>query len=283
MKKTIQLIIVLLIASNTFAQNTFDKSVNEASTDLADKLVLKNKKKIVVLYVTDLNKTQTVAGKYIADVISVNIVNNAGNFEVFDRENLSGIAEAKKMIAEGYIDVDKAKALGKMLSVEVIIIGSYTVLSNTLKLTLKALDSNTGLVIAATGKELPIDSDAGALLGINIETNRSRNNSNRGVNNQGTANKDCEINNTGEYCFTNNTSHQLRVTVNPTGIMDYKELTLEVGQTQCFYNLRAQPHNYHIQQLGVVPRITRSYDPPRIERQGQISVEKCKSKTFVIN
>ena len=292
MKKCNQLIILLLIASNTFAQSAIDKSVSEASTDLSNKLILKNKKKIVVLYITDIGKTQTTAGKYIADVISDNIVNNAGNFEVFDRENLLGIAEAKKLIAEGYIDVEKAKALGQMLSVEVIIVGNYTVLSNTLKLTLKALDSNTGFVIASTMKDLPIDLDAGALLGINVETNGTKNNSNRGFNNRPlnsnenynnpeTVNKDCEKNNTGDYCFTNNTQNQATVTLLPTRISDYKYLTLEAGQTQCFYNLQVQSYDYVLQ---VVDGLTtsRSGRVMPTERRGQIFVEKCKSKTFDI-
>ena len=279
MRKCFQFIILFLIASYSFPQSAFDKSVSEASNDLANKLILKNKKKIVVLYVTDLNKTQTVAGKYIADVISVDIVNNAGNFEVFDRENLTGIAEAKKLIAEGYIDVEKAKALGKMLSVEVIIIGNYTVLSNTIKLTLKAFDSNTGLVIAATGKELPIDSDAGALLGINVEGNGSRNISNRGFNNRPlnsnetynnpeTVNKDCEINNTGDYCFTNNRQYLIGIDI--YGDRHYS-FNLEAGQTQCFYNIKAQ--NYYYRFVNAYVNYT---------REGQILVEKCKSKTFVI-
>ena len=102
------IIVFLLISTfNAYSQNTFDKSLNEISIDIAGKLSQKGKKKIVVLYVTDINKSQTVAGKYMADVISVNIVNDQGNFEVFDRENLSGIVEAKKMMAEGYIDATK--------------------------------------------------------------------------------------------------------------------------------------------------------------------------------
>ncbi|MBK6903351.1 MAG: hypothetical protein IPH04_11225 [Saprospirales bacterium] len=123
---------------------------------------------------------------------------------VFDRENLSGIAEANKMIAEGFIDVNKAKELGKLLSVDAIIIGNYTVLSNTIKLTIKALDSSNG---CCHRKDLPIDGDAGALLGINVPSsgggvdnnaNRGFNrplNSNEQYNNPETVNKECETKN----------------------------------------------------------------------------------------
>ncbi|HRQ30926.1 MAG TPA: CsgG/HfaB family protein [Saprospiraceae bacterium] len=224
MKTFLSIVIIAFFISSSLSQSTFDKSLNEISDEMAIKLSEKNKKKIVVLYVTDINKSQTVAGKYMADVISVHIVNNPGNFEVFDRENLSGIVEAKKMIAEGYIDANQAKQLGKILAVDAIIIGNYTVLSSTLKLTMKALDVNSGFVIAAGMKDLPINADVGALLGINsgpasndLNANRGFNNrpmnSNESYNNPETVNKKCETDNTGDYCFTNSTNFKLKILV----------------------------------------------------------------------
>lgn len=210
MKKLFFLILIDVFSLSIAAQSAFDKALEVISLDLATKLDQKEKKKVVVLYITDIQKTQTVAGKYLADQISVNIVNHPGNFMVFDRENLSGIAEANKLIAEGYIDVDKAKELGRILSVDAIIIGNYTVLSNTIKLTLKALDSSNGFVIAASVNDMPIDGDAGALLGINVPStggnvnaeNRGFNrplNSNEQYNNPGTVSHECETKNLGIF------------------------------------------------------------------------------------
>jgi hypothetical protein len=288
MKNFLIILCFSLITYSVFSQSTFDKSLNEVSADLAGKLSQKNKKKIVVLYVTDISKSQTVAGKYIADVISVNIVNDQGNFEVFDRENLSGIAEAKKLIAEGYIDADKVKELGKLLSVDAIIIGNYTVLTTTLKLTLKALDVNNGFVIAATMKDLPINEDAGTLLGINVgvidnNSNKGFNsrplNSNESYNNPGTVNSECKEKNTGDYCFINATDHQIQVDIdyrsnNSCITSDDLTMTLAPQQTQCFYNLKAVPWFYFVFDEKH-PRCTPA-------QEGQINVEQCKSKTFVI-
>jgi len=285
MKKVLILVCFSFIFCSAFSQSTFDKSLNEVSADIAGKLSQKNKKKIVVLYVTDINKAQTVAGKYIADVISVNIVNDQGNFEVFDRENLSGIVEAKKMIAEGYIDANKAKELGRILAVDAIVIGNYTVLTTTLKLTLKALDVNSGFVIAATMKDLPITTDAGALLGITVgtgdnNTNKGFNNrplnSNESYNNPETVNKDCESKNTGDYCFINNTNKVMYVTVFREGEGTLGEIAVEIGQTQCFYDIKATSYKY------VIGSKRWTWYMRDAERNGQIIVEKCKSKTFVI-
>jgi TolB-like protein len=164
MNKLILLFFVLFMPFYSFSQTELDKSLNAISTDLAEKLRAINKKKIVVLYITDINKTQTNTGKYLADAVSLDILNNPGGFQVFDRDNLDAIAGAKKLIAEGYIDAAKAKELGEMLSVEVIIVGTYTVLSNSIKLTLKALDVTSGFVVAGLGRDLPLDADTRILL-----------------------------------------------------------------------------------------------------------------------
>lgn len=288
MKKILLLVCFSLIFSTAFTQSTFDKSLNELSADIAGKLSQKNKKKIVVLYVTDINKAQTVAGKYMADVISVNVVNDQGNFEVFDRENLSGIVEAKKMIAEGYIDAIKAKELGRILAVDAIVIGNYTVLTTTLKITLKALDVNSGFVIAATMKDLPITEDVGALLGITVgsrdsNANKGFNNrplnSNESYNNPETVNKDCEKNDTGDYCFSNQTSQELTVyhSNNYGGLNMSDILILKPRETQCFYNLKSGSYKLVITKRNESPGYTSNW-----LYSGNFLVEKCKSKTFVI-
>lgn len=295
MKNVLLTSLLLLLSYLVYSQNPFDVALKEVSTDIANKLTAKNKSKIVVLYVTDINKKQTTAGKYIADVISVNIVNDKGNFQVFDRENLSGIAEANKLISEGYIDAENVKELGHILAVEVIIIGNYTVLTTTLKLTLKALDVNNGLVIAATMNDLPLNNDAGAILGINVDgkTNSNRGfntpiNSGENYNNPETVNKDCETKDLGDYCFTNNTNLKIEVHIKQGnyafGHGEYN-MTLEPGQTQCFYNIHSGAYSYNIYEFG---KKMRPYSPsgaklpPYFSREGQINVEKCSSKTNVI-
>ena len=268
----------------TYSQESFKKSLEAISTDLCSKMTEKGKKKVVVLFVTDINKAQTTAGKYMADVVSFHIVNNQSGFSVFDRENLSGIGEAKKLITEGYIDVNNAKQLGKILSVEAIVVGNYTVLSNSISLTLKALDVNDGFVIAQSLNDLPIDKDAAALLGIstldgsqNSLSNKGFNNrplnSNEFYNNPETVSKDCVTKNTGDYCFENKTKTKMIVQIyspNKGG----QRTTVDVGQTQCLYNLSAENWNYEIS--------TGTQGNFAGEGNGQILVEKCKSKTFII-
>ena len=290
---------ILLFYSTIFcflglnAQSQLDKALSEISNDLAIKLKAKEIHKIVVLYVMDNNKVNTNAGKYLADIVSINIVNNPNNFLVFNRENLNSIGEAKKLMAEGYINVDDAKELGKLLSVEAIIIGNYTVLSNTIKLTLNCLDSYTGFVTAASMKDLPIDADAASLLGISFSSNNASTpsnmgfnqplNSNEQINNPENVNKDCESKNTGDYCFCNTTQYNFIVSINADGVA----LRLSPGQTQCLYNISTGSYRYHIMGDRDFGRGTAGiYRVPEgfkyVHDQAQFLVEKCKSKSFII-
>ena len=293
MKKIILAFFICIIARHSSAQSAFDKSINDVSAEMAEKLTKKNMKKIVVLYVTDVVKSQTVAGKYIADVLSVNIVNNNGNFEVFDRENLAGIAEAKNLMNEGYIDAGKAKELGKLLSVETIIVGNYTVLSKTLKLTLKVLDVNSGFVIAASTKDLPIDADGAKLLGIEfdpsgISADRGFNNrplnSNEQYNNPSTVSSECEKNSTGDYCFANNTNEIVNVSItafDPAPNVGYynkfsTNLILKPKESKCLYNYPTK-NTYSFAVFA-----PNSQNPNNPFDKGSLLVEKCKSKTYMI-
>lgn len=290
------LLLVCFLPDQIHAQGTFDRAVMDITSDLGLKLKEKNKTTIAVLYITDLNKSNTTVGKYLADLISVYLINNKSNFNVFDRENLSSIAEAKKLISEGYIDVDEAKMLGKLLSVDAIIIGNYTILSNSIKLTIKALDSSTGYAIAASMNNLPLDQDASSLLGISFvsEGSTTSKNINHGFNaplnskeqynNPETVNQNCQSENTGDYCFCNTTSDNLLLSIGADGVA----LRFSPGQTQCLYNFKVNSYRYHImgakdygQGRAIIYRVPENF--VYVHDQGNFLIEKCKSKTYIIN
>jgi len=140
-------------------------------------------------------------------------------------------------------------------------------------------------VIAQSLKDLPVDRDAAALLGIlpldgtqsSIADRGLDNrplNSNEIYNNPETVSKDCEKRNTGDYCFENRTRTSMQVKINPHLTSSFHLMTLSVGQKQCFYNLNADNWDYQI--------FTGTQGNFPGEGKGQILVIKCKSKSFVI-
>lgn len=276
-----------------------DAMLSDATKVLTSKLEENNKKRVVVLYVTDINKNQTVAGKYLADEISSAIVNQKG-FQVFDRDNLGAIVAAKRLMAEGYIDAAGAKQLGQMLSVDAIVVGNYTVLSNTIRLSLKAIDATSGLVLSVSSKTLPVDNDLASLLGVNVPSNSQNGsmanrgfnaplNSNENRNDPNTVGSACEKNNTGDYCFFNSTKYDLTVEIelgyiDENGMHPYDtnktKFLLKPGQSKCVEGVSAKNRNHFVAQYTYMGDFeltqTKTID------EGEFRVEKCKSKTYNI-
>jgi hypothetical protein len=77
--------------------------------------------------------------------------------------------------------------------------------------------------------------------------------------------KECEIYNTGDYFFTNNTQHPLLITINEKGTTLSKGINLELGLTQFYYNLKAQGYEYIILQLEFVSG-DRNHNDTKLER-----------------
>ena len=299
---------LLLISFKGYTQSIFDKELSSLSLQIADKLKTLEKTRVVVLYITDVNKRQTIFGNYMADAISVNVINTPG-LQVFERSNLDAIAEAKRLISEGYIDAARARQLGQLLSVKAIIVGNYAVRDNSVRLTLKALDVSDGFAIASSYKDLPIDADVAALLGINSSSSNGTLN-NRGFNapistneqdnSPTTVSSDCQRLHSGDFCFYNGSKHDLTVRVIynyiPTN-WNYPNYTngnatflIKQGESKCVYGILSgsgrDPNSFEAtyedhslakgpyafgQEVGIV-----TVD------KGNFVVEQCKSKTYNI-
>ncbi|MGB4848034.1 MAG: FlgO family outer membrane protein [Saprospiraceae bacterium] len=278
---------VLLTLSYTVAQGDFDAKLTTLSDTIAKKINLQGKKVIAVWDFTDNDGQITNLGKYLSEEISINLTNYSGSFHMMDRNHLNTILREHKLNAEGFIDANTAKELGKMNAVDAIVTGTMTIFPDKIKLTIKVLDTETALIIAATKGDLPITPDIASFIGVPdmaagnaSTTNRGFNNrplsSNEQLNNPETVNKECETNNYGDYCFQNNTQFRLKVILyyGTNNGHDSDLLTLDPNQTQCLYNLKAKSYDYRIDQLS--PSFYMEW------KLGSILIEKCKSKTFVI-
>jgi TolB-like protein len=288
MKKVLSFFYVSMIMFTSFSQSSkFDIALNAISTDLAEKLSGLNKKNVVVLYITDIDKQMTSAGKYLADVISVNLVNTPARLQVFNRDNLNVMKEIDEVYKDAYISPANAKEIGRILSVDVIVIGKYTKLSNTIKLTLQALDSDNGFVVAACMQNLPLNADAGELLGITVISNdsdpRSSSASNEVTGNV-SKNINCKEQNIGDYCFVNQKNSMLVIHYNKgqqSSAFSTSTISIEAGQTSCLYDLSVGPWRYWYED-PIKRSHSGGYDTGPAIISGQFLIEKCQSKKFVL-
>lgn len=262
-----------------FAQNDFNKKLNELASQLATKLSEKGKTKIAVWDFTDLDGNINNLGKYVSETLSVYLTNATGNIKVVDRNHLNTILKEHQLKSDGFIDVKTAKQLGKIIQVGAIVTGKITVFRNAINLTMKVLDTETADIIAASANDLPLNDNLRDILGIPSNSpNRGFNrplNSNESYNNPTTVNSDCIEKKTGDYCFFNNTNITVRVHLDQRYSRLY--ITLKPKQTQCFYDMNAKSRNYYV--VNHKEYFTRA----KVLQSGQINIEQCKSKTFKIN
>ena len=127
--KTTKLFLTLLFLGCSFTgySQDFDAQLEKLAQGLAERIESKGKAKIAVWGFFTENGEKTALGNYITEDFSVYLTNFGEKFEVIDRNHLNVLLKEHKLNAEGYIDENTAKELGKIVAVDAIITGTYTV------------------------------------------------------------------------------------------------------------------------------------------------------------
>ena len=271
----------------------FDAALTQLSDDISSKIRTTGKRKVAVWDFTDTEGKITNLGKYLSEEVSVNLTNASYSLNVMDRNHLNTILREHKLNAEGVVDVNTAKQLGKINAVDAIITGTVTVFVDKIRLTIKVLDTETALIIAATKGDLPISKEIASFLGVpgmgsegvSSTVNRGFNsplNPNEQYNNPGTVAKDCESKRIGDYCFSNLTKDDFIIQISGNTLVN-----LAPGQTKCLYGLVAGTYSFHVLSTKNYNRgAWNIYRMPSSYKytfdKGQFLVEACKSKTYVL-
>lgn len=301
MKKVIFVFFVLVTVIKLNAQTTYDDALNDLARKVAQQIVQRQKHKIAVWDFVNSQGEPTRLGKYIAEDFSVTFTKvSGGAYQVMDRNHLRQLLKEHKLNAEGFIDPATAKKLGMMKAADAIITGTVDVLGKKIKIRIKVLDTETALQIAAESIYVPVDANLAYYIGtpglVNADDSGAGSrgfnrplNSNEHYNNPETVDQSCATNNTGDFCFLNSLNAGVKVQLEPVnwrnamsfGGRSRIEMTLDPGQQQCFYNLPVGVYYYRYY-LNVKDNAGFVGGGHYDEHKGQILVQKCLSKTFVI-
>ena len=294
----------LLFISNSYAQD-FDTKFENLAKDLSSKIDNKAKKKIAVWGFVTESGERTPLANFLTEDFSIYMTNFAENFEIIDRKHLDILLKEHQLNAEGYIDSKTAKELQKIIAVDAIVTGTYTVLSTNIKVRAKVLDTQTALQFAANMASLPINEDVGSYLGISINggntTNRGFNTplgTNETINNPETVKPNCEKTNTGDFCFSNALNEKIIIKIGfhdtniSTSRNSYKTIILDPNETKCVYGLINRPFDFYIAYWknfvddekfkGAEKYLRHDFYSKFLKDKGELKVETCKSKTYTI-
>jgi len=161
--------IFLLVASQpVFPLSPYEDEINSLTARLVDNIAKSGKKTVAVVDFTTLNGDVIELGRFLAEEFSVSLTQKANGFDVIDRTYLKAILQEHKLAASGIIDPLTARRLGQIAGVEAIVTGSITPLGDSVRLSVKVLDTGTAKVIGATTGDIPKTKAVEELLSKNI-------------------------------------------------------------------------------------------------------------------
>jgi len=128
----------------------YEKQIQSLSAFMAGKIATAGKKSIAVVDFTDLQGNVTELGRFLAEEFSVALAGASKGFEVIDRTHLKSIMAEHKLASKGIIDPQTARKLGKIAGVGALITGTITPFGDSIRLSVKVLDTETAKMISAS-------------------------------------------------------------------------------------------------------------------------------------
>jgi len=164
------IITVIFFLSNSNFSMAYEKEIKSISSTLAENIAKAGKKMIAVVDFTDLQGNVTELGRFLAEEFSVTFAGAGKGFEVVDRTHLKSILTEHKLSATGIIDPQTARKLGQIAGVDALITGTITPFGDSIRLSVKILDTSTAKVIGASSGDIAKTKAIEELLARGIET-----------------------------------------------------------------------------------------------------------------
>lgn len=280
MKIKLFLISLILVGFSleSSAQSEFNQKLKEIVAESAKCIQETGNKRVGVWGFFNDAGTENILGKYMTSKFPI-YMSQEGNLDVIDRKNLDLLLQENNLSAEGLIDKNTAKELGKVAALDLIISGTIWIFEDKVELNLFMLDTETAVYTCSTEAYFPLNDDLYSLLGIKPpdfkEANYNRGfnrplNSGEFYNDPATVNDDCTTKNTGDFCFLNSSNRPISI----RGITG--SLIINPGETRCVYNKRSDEYNIDVRVDFTESNMGKSIN------QFQVFVEQCRSKTIEI-
>lgn len=133
----------------------YEEQILAVSVNLAGKIAASGRKSVAVVDFTDLQMNVTELGRFLAEEFQNALTGGGPKFRVVDRTHLRAILQEQKLGTTGAIDPQTARKLGQIAGVELLVTGSLTPFGDSVRLSVKVLDTTTADVVASATADLP--------------------------------------------------------------------------------------------------------------------------------
>ncbi len=144
-------------------QSQLDGKISELAESLVRDSALAGKSTIAIVPFADLQCQSPEFGKYISEGLISNL-GKAGRYSIVERELLYKILEEQKLGLVGIMDDASATKIGKILGVDRIVTGTFSVLDTRIKINGRMIIPGTGLIISVAETNVTRNKEVESLL-----------------------------------------------------------------------------------------------------------------------
>ena len=167
--KKILFFIILFLSFEVYCQDTFDEQLKNFAENISNKLSKKGKDTLAIWHFTNHKKQKTTLSDYVADDISIHMVNGNHDFFVLDRFFIDQILNEHQLKSDHYIKPETAKELGNFIHADYIITGNAFKIGDYIKIRINVLDTESSQKVVADQIQIPIDESIASFLGIHFD------------------------------------------------------------------------------------------------------------------
>jgi TolB-like protein len=133
----------------------YQQEIKMLAIKMGDSVSRSGKKTVAAVDFTDLQGNVTELGRFLAEEFSIALAGEAKGFEVVDRTHLKSLLQEHKLAATGIIDPPTARKLGQIAGVELLVTGSITPFGDSVRLSVKLLETATAKMLGAATADIP--------------------------------------------------------------------------------------------------------------------------------
>ena len=233
MQKKIWFLLTFSFVLTAHGAIPYRQALSEMAGEMAAVLARKGKPAVAVYPFYESGNRITEFSRVVSEDFSIVLGKHRG-FRIIDRAYLEQMLEEHRLNAEGLIDPRTAKRFGMIIAADYYITGQIHILRYSFRLSVMAINTQTGERIFADSRIIALDADLATLAGIKDWKRRDEERSNE----EAAGQNDCMERQTGHVCFINRTGTTYRITV--FGTKDhsvYGEIRVAPGRRACMYDL----------------------------------------------
>lgn len=228
------------------AQAQYDTQIKGITQELSKKIGETGKKRIAVADFTDADGSVTKLGQFLSEEFNSTLPEVGQGFEVIDRSRVNILLRENKISSTGLTDPSNALKLGKLAGIEALIYGTITPFSESVRVNIKILDLQRGVILRSVAGNITRTADINRLLSETIATTPA---SGSPVAETATptgkkSSADCEEKRTCTICVTNKSNISIQVITGAHDLVGYKSLLIHPNVTECWKNVSLYEGDY---------------------------------------